>query len=183
MSNSNSQKQPTSKLIIAVEKLESKISKLEKESENFPDYRQSFLSKLRIENEIIENHKIISDPKLAKEFEEFKKTLLNREEFTPTAIEIIDNRLTDEEIENYKVIICSMKYLEGIKLEDGRIIYPNNELAHYRECALDRINWLRHKEQDFTDYYDISNYHRNKIWVRGAWRDIAGMFFNEITFE
>jgi len=159
-----------------------KISLAEKELIHFMERRKKGLpTKWEMTSEIEEFGEIRSDPGLNKEFHEFKKSLLNREDFSPSTTEIIDNSLTDKEVENYKAIICSIKYAEGITLKNGKRIYPDREVSFYKERALIAIELLRCNEADLEDYNDISNYHMTEILLRGAWRNIAEMFLKEIA--
>jgi hypothetical protein len=163
-----------------LDELEKRIGSLEIESSQELEKMIVRFSKFEIKGEIEKNEYIISDPEMNKEFVEFKKTLLDRDEFSPTPIEIIDNQLTEDEIECYKVFICSQKFLEGIRLENGNTIYPEREPEFYKKLALNRIEWLRCKETDFDDYDSILRYQQMKIYAKGAWRDIADMFLEEV---
>lgn len=163
-----------------IDEMNIRLDKILEDSGSERKKMETYISKFKIEREIKEHHKIISDEKLSKEFEDFKRILLDREDFTPTPIEIIDNNLTDEEVEDYKVMICSQKYIEGIKLKDGTIIYPDNSPDFYKELALDRIEWMRYEETDFKEYNQIRTYQRMEILYNRAWGDIAKMFLKEV---
>lgn len=159
-------------------------SLVEEELKDFMGKRGEGLpSKWEMKKEIEEFGEICSDLELNKEFHEFKKSLLDREDFSPSTIEILDNSLTDKEIENYKAIICSLKYIEGITLKNGKRIYPDREVSFYKERALSAIKWIRCNESDFEDYNDILFCNISRLLQQSAWRDIAEMFFNEVTFE
>jgi|GEM_PF-5204237 len=159
-----------------------RLSLVEKEFNYFWERSKKGLpTKWEMTSEIEESGEIRSDPELNKEFHEFKKSLLDREDFSPSKTEIIDNSLTDKEVENYKALICSIKYAEGITLKNGKRIYPDREVTFYKERALIAIELLRCNEADLEDYNDISNYHMTEFLLRGAWRNIAAMFLKEIA--